>query len=82
MQKAVLSVMVFIFVLKSKFSNAGRIVKTFILGAELQLSVHNYVRTVRISKLIVAPLQRFVSDRKVTLQTFCTYNQYILTLFM
>ena len=81
MQKAVLLVMVFIF-FKSKFSNAGRIVKIFILGAELHLSVHNYVRTVRISKLIVAPLHRFVSDRKVTLQTFCTYNQYLLTLFM
>ena len=35
--------------------------------------VFGEVRRVKMSKLIVVPLTRFVSDRKVTLQTLCTY---------
>ena len=53
--------------------NAERIVKIFRLGAELQLCVHNNGITFRIT-LIVGPIKRFVLDRKVTLQTLCTYE--------
>ena len=66
----------------SKFSNAERIVRIFRLGGELQLCVHDNGITFRISKLIVGPIKRFVLDRKVTLRTLCTYEEYLRTLFM
>ena len=62
--------------------NAERIVKIFQLGVELQLSVYHNGSAVKIIKLIVVCLQRFSLDRKVTLRTVCTYDQYLRTLVM
>ena len=66
----------------SKVSNAERVVKIFSLGAELRLSVYHNASTVKISKLIVVSLKRFVADRTMTLRTLCAYDQYLRTLFM
>ena len=66
----------------SKVCNAERIVRIFGLGAELLLSLYNNVSAVRMIKLIVVSLQRYVLDRKVTLRTLCTYDHYLRTLFM
>ena len=66
----------------SKLSNTERIVRIFRLEAELQSCVQNNGITFRIGKLIIDPIKRFVFDRKVTLRTLCTYDQYLRTLFM
>ena len=54
----------------------------FRLTTKLQLFVYNNGITFKISKLIIGHIQRFVLGRKVTLQTLCTYNHHLQTLFM
>ena len=56
--------------------------KIFRLGAKLQLFVNNNGITFKISKLIVGHIPRVVLGRKVTLQTLCTYDRHLRTLFM
>ena len=56
--------------------------RIFKFGAELQIFVYNNGITFKISRLIVGLILRFVLDRKVTLRTICTYEQYLQTLFM
>ena len=82
MQNEVLLAMIPIKRTFSKDSNDEKIVKIFQLGAELQLSVYHNGSAVKIIKLIIVCLQRFVLNRKVTLRTVCTYDQYLRTLFM
>ena len=60
-----------------KLSNGERIVKIFRLEAALQLFVYQNASTVKISKVIVVPLQRLVLDRKMTLRTHCSYEHYL-----
>ena len=55
--------------------------RIFRLGAELQLSLYINVSAVKMRKLIVVSLQRFVLE-KVTLRTIWTYEHHLLPLFM
>ena len=57
-----------------KVSNAAKNVRIFRLGADFQLSLYINVSAVKMRKLIVVSLQRFVLDRKVTLRTIWTYK--------
>ena len=56
--------------------------RIFRLGAELQLSLYINVSALKMRKLIVVSLQRFVLDRKVTLRTIWTYEHHLRPLFM
>ena len=67
---------------QSKGSNAEKDVRISGLGAKLQSSLYNNVSAVKMGKLIVVSLQRFVLDRKVTLQTLWTYEHHLLPLFV